>query len=1553
MVKPKSVSVDDLIELAPNGSNYAAWRQRLSEYFAHENGYIGRFLVPKADGTFDYVPRPPLRTPLEWAPEFALIAGITDADKRKMQIDELTSRHRDEAEDLVTYHEWYATVLQTLPLICKEKLERSTNWPAVQAAGKPLGLIDLVKTEILLDHDGLAKSAQEDMLLRQWQQCVQQKWSESIDDYVRRCKFVWDCMVSANHPLRGTKEAAIRAICHGLDPKRYGAWMAHTANEENGGAANAYPAEMGLIPTSVGRYVSESAPAAMASSSQRAPAQHYIFACSVHHTDDHTDEECFAQHPELRDYVDSKPSALEATKSTVRQREQRSKSDKGASSGDYKGKAKGKPKSRKPRPITAYSTDVVPADSAADSNSLNSLWGFTAYTLVVSYSARLERRHPRLVTIDTFASHSFAADRSLMRALRPYEFKVQGATGLGSGSLMGTLPGFRDCAYLPQAECNGLCVRDAYMYPNETEHGVSWTIHLTPDFSLVFLWDDETGHYSLIFDDDLLAAIDAALSSGTTLRALKATVAQNERDHPPSDVKAAREARQLQERLYFPADGAMVKTLTGGSFTNCKVTPRAVKVARDIFGLAEPILAGKTRKKQAVASHEIPVVAHMERDQTVYMDVFYWRSEAFILAIAKPLYLVCCRHVDASLMNSEAIAEEIEAIRSLIESRGYVVVKIVVDPDKKLAKLEGLVLRLTVVGSGSHVADIEVEIRVVKERVRCMDASLTVPVPRRLIKFEVYGAVACRNMILRGWQTVSSRESFTQVKTDIKRDCRAKFMDHIMAKRDPVLDDGKGEEPRMVSALYMGSTGNAQGTVFAYDLTTEAHFRCDHFTITPMSELVVQKIFELWTRDEPVTQRKRRAAWKLYHRGRDGRGPVLPPPEGDIDGGDIARLPENLAPHPVPLYHDRPNEVEQPHEQDGAPRGIDHPAGSVALPSAETERDQYLGAGPEDHVARVDGDDDFRVDAASDEDLHAQEDDASLRLDPDAPLGTETTAGGLKRSARIASRRVDAYTLRAYRTSLRKALAERHKGGKEAVMRELRQLIDKDVWAYIKQADLSITQLKKAIRCHMFLKEKLDAAGNFVKMKARLVAGGDGQDKTIYQNISSPTVCLESVFGMLAVAAILRRKVATVDITGAYLECELPEDDEVIMLVDPLLSRLLAEVDPSAVPFQNDKGQLCVRLKRALYGCVQSARLWLEKLRDTLVSLGFEANPYDLCTFNKVVDGEQISIAFHVDDLLITCCSDSAIDALIVQLEGVFTGVSATRGATHSYLGMQFIVKDGGIELDMSGYLEKILADRPELKNKPTPADTNLMSDLELSQELNDAEQKLFHSEVAKVLFIAKRCRMQCLTAVSVLASRVKCATRRDRDRLDRIFHYLHTTRDMVMCFKCGGVVEFAAYVDASWAVHDDCHGRTGIVLIMAGCAIGAWSYKQKMVTLSSTESEIVALADAMKEILWFRNWLLAQGHALGPTVVYEDNEALLKLMRAERGTHQRTRHLSARLFHARDLDLDETIVLQYMPTEDMIADLMTKPLQGALFTKLTARLMGIESATGHDSSSI
>ena len=113
------------------------------------------------------------------------------------------------------------------------------------------------------------------------------------------------------------------------------------------------------------------------------------------------------------------------------------------------------------------------------------------------------------------------------------------------------------------------------------------------------------------------------------------------------------------------------------------------------------------------------------------------------------------------------------------------------------------------------------------------------------------------------------------------------------------------------------------------------------------------------------------------------------------------------------------------------------------------------------------------------------------------------------------------------------------------------------------------------------------------------------------------------------------------------------------------------------------------------------------------------------------------------------------------------------------------------------------------------------------------------------------------------------------------------------------------------------------------------------MVTKDSTEAELVALSDAVSEILWMRHLLLAQGYNIGATTLYQDNQAVIDLMRSERRTKQRTKHLNVRYFHARDFELSGQIKIQWKSTHLMLADLMTKPLQSASFSNLTLLLTG------------
>ena len=97
----------------------------------------------------------------------------------------------------------------------------------------------------------------------------------------------------------------------------------------------------------------------------------------------------------------------------------------------------------------------------------------------------------------------------------------------------------------------------------------------------------------------------------------------------------------------------------------------------------------------------------------------------------------------------------------------------------------------------------------------------------------------------------------------------------------------------------------------------------------------------------------------------------------------------------------------------------------------------------------------------------------------------------------------------------------------------------------------------------MFLKEMFLANGDFEKLKARLVAGGDMQDRALYEDLSAPTASTCSVFTVLAIAAREQRHTAVIDIGGAFLHAEMTGDVPVFMRLDTLMTRMLVELDGS------------------------------------------------------------------------------------------------------------------------------------------------------------------------------------------------------------------------------------------------------------------------------------------------------------------------------------------------------------------------------------------------------
>ena len=147
--------------------------------------------------------------------------------------------------------------------------------------------------------------------------------------------------------------------------------------------------------------------------------------------------------------------------------------------------------------------------------------------------------------------------------------------------------------------------------------------------------------------------------------------------------------------------------------------------------------------------------------------------------------------------------------------------------------------------------------------------------------------------------------------------------------------------------------------------------------------------------------------------------------------------------------------------------------------------------------------------------------------------------------------------------------------------------------------------------------------------------------------------------------------------------------------------------------------------------------------------------------------------------------------------------------------------------------------------------------------------------------------------------------------------------------------------MDASHQIHDDCKGHTGALLTLGAGAVLSSSNKQKINTKSSTESELVAVHDKSGDVLWTRHFLEAQGYTISENIIFQDNMSTLSLEKNGRlSSSKRTKHIKAKYFFIKHYYDSGDINLRYCPTEQMWADVLTKPLQGVQFRQMRAILM-------------
>ena len=435
------------------------------------------------------------------------------------------------------------------------------------------------------------------------------------------------------------------------------------------------------------------------------------------------------------------------------------------------------------------------------------------------------------------------------------------------------------------------------------------------------------------------------------------------------------------------------------------------------------------------------------------------------------------------------------------------------------------------------------------------------------------------------------------------------------------------------------------------------------------------------------------------------------------------------------------------------------------------------------------------------------------------------------------------------------------------------------------------------------------------KYKARLVAKGYSQVQGIdYAETFSPTAKITSIRMMMQIAAQNNYYVNQMDVKSAYLNAKVEEE---------------IYLDPPEGYKQIDKegNKLVWKLKKSLYGLKQSGRNWNEMFHSFLVAEGFKQSLSDSCFYIKTRDKSVINVIIWVDDVLISSNNLQALNEFKINLSNTFR--MKDLGSLSYFLGIKFDLKAHCIKMNQSKHISKIL-DRFQMNNcfpKYSPCDVNVTNFDFPDSKLCDI--KLYQEIVGSLIYVMSCTRPDICYIVSKLSQYMHKPTNAHLQLAKNVLKYLKATIDYSLTFTKSDNFSLVGYCDSDWGSSSDRKSISGQCFQMNknGPLISWRSKKQNIVALSSCEAEYIAMTSAVQEAK-FLSMLLSDMNIklVNPVKLYVDNQGAIALAKNP-VHHQRTKHIDIRYHFIRSEIANNNVDIQYVPSNENLADLFTKPV--------------------------
>lgn len=497
---------------------------------------------------------------------------------------------------------------------------------------------------------------------------------------------------------------------------------------------------------------------------------------------------------------------------------------------------------------------------------------------------------------------------------------------------------------------------------------------------------------------------------------------------------------------------------------------------------------------------------------------------------------------------------------------------------------------------------------------------------------------------------------------------------------------------------------------------------------------------------------------------------------------------------------------------------------------------------------------------------------------------------------------------------------------------EVESILKNDTWELIQLPKGRSTVGSRFVLCN-----KYGTNGTFEKRKARIVARGFSQQpgRDVHETFA-PVARLGSIRLAVALAAQRGMFIRQYDVKTAYLNGTLEEElfmkppEEMGNVLRHMIQnerydkRIVTEAKSMLQQLMNEN--VVCRLKKALYGLKQAGRAWNKRLDTELRNLGLTPTNGDPCLYLRGDGDDQLLVVIYVDDILAMSRNLEIVKKFGTTLGEKFEVKDI--GDVKRCLGMDFIHGDDCIKIHQESYVKELLRrfGMQDCKTVSTPIDVSTKLTKEDQWRTTDGPKPPYRELIGGLLYLSVATRPDLAHVASVLSQFNDCFGKTHWVAAKRVLRYLKGTANYGIVFRHGRN-DFQGFVDADWAGSiDDRRSFTGYVFKMNGGCISWDSRKQTTVALSSTEAEYMALSEVSKEAVYLRRFLKELGINAGTIKVSCDNIGAQKLA-TNPVFHSRTKHIDIRHHFVREKIKNGEIHLEYVPTEEMTADVLTKGL--------------------------